>query len=72
MTEGLKWLQCPVCKETIYWQIPDDAMKNVKRFPAAIIIKHQDHYLVCYIDSHHQIADTEVACAMVEGTSRES
>ncbi len=70
MTESLKWLQCPVCKETIYWNIPDNAMEDVKRFPAPIVVKHQDHYLIVYIDSHYQIADTEVATACVEGKSK--
>ncbi|MGY5874470.1 MAG: hypothetical protein RTU30_01880 [Candidatus Thorarchaeota archaeon] len=66
MAEGLKWLQCPVCKETIHWKVPESALKEVKRFPVPIIIKHQDHYLICYIDSHSQLADTEIACAYIE------
>ncbi len=71
MAEGLKWLQCPVCKETIYWKVPESALKEVKRFPAPIIIKHQDHYLICYIDSHSQLADTEVACSFIEAKVKE-
>ncbi len=70
MNEGLKWLQCPVCKETISWQLPTDSLKTVQRFPAAIVIKHKDHYLICYIDSHYQLADTEAATAFVEGNSK--
>jgi hypothetical protein len=69
--EGLKWLQCPVCRETIYWQVPAEALKEVKRFPAPVIIKHKDHYLVCYVDSHLQLADTEIAIAFIEGASKE-
>jgi hypothetical protein len=71
MAEGLKWLQCPVCKATIYWKVPDEALKQVKRFPAPIVIKHRDHYLVCYIDSHYQLADTEVVTAFIEGASKD-
>ncbi|MFX1482678.1 MAG: hypothetical protein ACFFCP_05745 [Promethearchaeota archaeon] len=67
MAEGLKWLQCPVCKESICWEIPMDELKKVKRFPAPVVVKHHDHYLVCYLDSHHQLADTEIAIAGVEG-----
>ncbi len=70
MNEGLKWMQCPVCKETIVWDIPVDELKKVKRFPASIIIKHKDHHLVCYLDSHYQLADTEAAAAFVEGVSK--
>ncbi|MHA2425146.1 MAG: hypothetical protein ACXAEF_10180 [Candidatus Thorarchaeota archaeon] len=70
MSEGLKWLQCPVCKETISWKVPADELKKVKRFPAPIVIKHKDHYLICYVDSHYQLADTESACAFVEGNSK--
>ena len=44
---------------------------NVKRFPVPVVIKHKDHYLVCYLDSHHQLADTEIAVAFVEGESKE-
>jgi hypothetical protein len=67
MAEGLKWMQCPVCKESIYWEIPTDALKSVKRFPVPVVVKHKDHYLVCYLDSHHQLADTEVAVGGVDG-----
>ncbi|MHA1906239.1 MAG: hypothetical protein ACW98Y_03015 [Candidatus Thorarchaeota archaeon] len=70
MNEGLKWLQCPVCKETISWQLPGDELKKVKRFPAPIVIQHKDHYLICYVDSHYQLADTEAATAFVEGNSK--
>jgi len=71
MTEGLKWLQCPACKETIFWEIPTKALKGVKRFPVAVIVKHKDHYLVCYVDSHHKLADTEVAIGYAEGKAKE-
>ena len=71
MTEGHKWLQCPVCKETIFWEIPAKALKGVKRFPVAVVVKHEDHYLVCYVDSHHQLADTEVAIGYTEGKAEE-
>ena len=71
MSKGLKWLQCPVCKETIYWEIPTEEIKKVKRFPVPIIVKHKDHYLICYIDSQIQLADTEVATAFTEGISKE-
>ena len=67
MAEGLKWMQCPVCKESIYWEIPKDTLKNVKRFPAPVVVKHKDHYLICYLDSHHQLADTEIALVAVDG-----
>ena len=67
MAEGLKWMQCPVCKESIYWEVPKDELKKVKRFPAPVVVKHKDHYLICYLDSHHQRADTEVAIVGVEG-----
>ncbi|MFW9907088.1 MAG: hypothetical protein ACFFEF_00825 [Candidatus Thorarchaeota archaeon] len=70
MTEGLKWLQCPVCKETISWDLPKSELKKVQRFPAPIIIKHDNHYLICYVDSHYQLADTEAACACIEGKSK--
>ncbi|MBD3406682.1 MAG: hypothetical protein GF411_11255 [Candidatus Lokiarchaeota archaeon] len=70
MTEELKWLQCPVCKATIYWKVPTEALKKVTRFPVPIIIKHEDHHLVCYVDSHYQLADTEVATAFIEGEAK--
>ncbi|TXT57646.1 MAG: hypothetical protein BAJATHORv1_10349 [Candidatus Thorarchaeota archaeon] len=70
MAEELKWLQCPVCKETIYWRVPMEALKKVARFPVPIVIKHKDHHLVCYVDSHHQLADTEVAIAFIEGEAK--
>jgi hypothetical protein len=70
MNEGLKWLQCPVCKETISWKLPADSLKDVKRFPAPIVIKHKDHYIICYIDSHYQLADTEAATSCVEASSK--
>ena len=63
-------MQCPVCKESIYWEIPKDALKTVKRFPAPVVVKHKDHYLVCYLDSHHQLADTEIAIAGVDGKAK--
>ncbi|TFG10905.1 hypothetical protein EU538_00420 [Candidatus Thorarchaeota archaeon] len=72
MSEGLKWLQCPVCKETIYWKVPSDVLKDVDRFPTPIVIKHNDHYLVCYVDSHYQLADTEVASAYIEAQAKET
>ncbi|NHI83693.1 MAG: hypothetical protein EAX81_05270 [Candidatus Thorarchaeota archaeon] len=71
MAEGLKWLQCPVCKKTIFWEVPNEALKRAKRFPVAVVISHQDHHFICYIDSHHQLADTEIAIAYLEGKSRE-
>ncbi|MFX0107756.1 MAG: hypothetical protein ACFE7R_05715 [Candidatus Hodarchaeota archaeon] len=71
MAEGLKWLQCPVCKKTTFWEVPVEALKGVKRFPVPVVIKHENHYLVCYIDSHLQLADTEVAAAYIEGKSKE-
>ena len=70
MKDGVRWLQCPVCKETITWEIPKESVKDVERFPAAIIIKHKDHYLIIYVDSHLQLADTEIATAFVEGVSK--
>ncbi len=70
MAEGLKWMQCPVCKESIYWEIPIDELKKVKRFPAPVVVKHEDHYLVCYLDSHYQLADTEIAITGVEGKAK--
>ncbi|MHA1215814.1 MAG: hypothetical protein ACTSPE_06395 [Candidatus Thorarchaeota archaeon] len=66
MSEGPKWMQCPVCKETLYWKVPVEALKDVKRFPAAIVVKHHDHYLIIYLDSHLQLADTEIVSAYVE------
>ena len=71
MAEGLKWMQCPVCKESIYWEIPVAELKKVKRFPVPVVIKHNDHTLVCYLDSHNQLADTEIAIARVEGKAKE-
>lgn len=71
MSEGLKWLQDPVTKETIYFKLPVDALKEVKRFPAPIVIKHKDSYIVCYVDSHYQLADTEVAISFVEAESKD-
>jgi len=70
MAKGMKWLQCPVCKQTISWKIPESALKEVKRFPAAVIVKHDDHYLIVYLDSHLQLADTEIACAFLEGSTQ--
>jgi len=70
MTQGMKWLQCPVCKQTIHWTIPEAALKEVKRFPAAIVVKHDDHYIIVYLDSHFQLADTEVVSAFVEGLAQ--
>ena len=35
------------------------------------LIQHKDHYLICYLDSHYQLADTEIATAFVEGKSKE-
>ena len=70
MAEGLKWMQCPVCKESIYWEIPTEQLKEVKRFPVPVVVKHNDHYLVCYLDSHYQLADTEIAIASVEGKAK--
>jgi hypothetical protein len=70
MAEGLKWMQCPVCKESIYWEVPIDSLKQVKRFPAPVVVKHKDHYLVCYLDSHYQVADTEIAIAGVDGKEK--
>ena len=69
MAEGLKWMQCPVCKESIHWEIPTEQLKQVKRFPAPVVVKHNDHYLVCYLDSHYQLADTVIAIAGVDGKS---
>ncbi|GAG77923.1 unnamed protein product, partial [marine sediment metagenome] len=46
-------------------------LKKVKRFPAPIVIRHKDHYLICYLDSHYQLADTEIAISFVEGKSKE-
>ncbi len=37
---------------------------------AAIIIRHKDHHLIIYVDSHLQLADTEIATAFVEGVSK--
>jgi hypothetical protein len=71
MNDGLKWIQCPVCKATIFWEVPSEALKKIKRFPAPIIIQHKDHYLICYVDSHFQLADTEIASALVQGASKE-
>ncbi len=70
MSEGLKWIQCPVCKETIFWEVPKNALKDVARYPAPIIVKHKDHFLICYVDSHFQIADTEVAVRYMEASSK--
>jgi hypothetical protein len=70
MAEGLKWMQCPVCKESIYWEVPIGSLKQVKRFPAPVVVKHKDHYLVCYLDSHYQVADTEIAIAGVDGKEK--
>ena len=70
MDSEIKWLQCPVCKETITWEIPKEGLKEVKRFPVPIVIKHDDHYLICYVDSHLQLADTEIAIGFVEGSSK--
>jgi len=68
---GAKWLRCPVCKKTIYWKLPTEALKEVERFPAPIVIKHEDHCLIIYVDSHYQLADTEVAVAFIEGKGEE-
>ena len=70
MAEGLKWMQCPVCKESICWEVPKDSLKSVKRFPAPVVVKHRDHYLVCYLDSHFQLADTEIAIAGVDSKEK--
>jgi hypothetical protein len=70
MSEGLKWMQCPVCKETIYWEIPKNALNDITRFPIPIIINHKDHYIVCYVDSHFQIADAEVVVRYIEAKSK--
>jgi hypothetical protein len=71
MTDGLKWLQCPICKQTIYWKVPEKILKSVKRFPTPVIIKHDEHYVVCYVDSHFQVADTEIASAFLEAQAKE-
>ncbi len=71
MADELKWLQDPITKETIYFKLPVKQLKDVKRFPAPIVIKHKDHYLICYVDSHYQLADTEVAIAAVDAHSKE-
>ena len=55
---------------TIHWEIPTDQLKEVKRFPVPVVVKHNDHYLVCYLDSHYQLADTEIAVAGVEGKAK--
>ena len=70
MSEDLKWLQDPVTKETIYFKLPVDELKKVKRFPAPVVIKHKDIYLICYFDSHYQLADTEVAVAFIDAESK--
>lgn len=66
MSKGLRWFRCPVCEKTIYWKLPTDTLKQVERFPAPLVIKHEDHYLIVYVDSHYQLADTEIAAAFVE------
>ncbi len=69
MSEGLRWLQCPVCKETIYWEVPTEALKTVKRFPAAVVVRHKDHCIIIYVDSHYQLADAEVAAACLDSVA---
>ncbi|MEM4735284.1 MAG: hypothetical protein QXS20_06140 [Candidatus Thorarchaeota archaeon] len=69
MSEGQKWLQCPICKETISWVLHDDSLTDIERFPVPIVIRHKDHLIVCYIDSHLQIADTEIVVEYVEAIS---
>lgn len=71
MSNGLKWLQCPICKQTIYWKVPEKVLKSVKRFPTPVIIKHDEHYIVCYVDSHFQVADTEIVSAFLEAQAKE-
>ncbi len=43
-----------------------EALEKVKRFPAPVVIRHKDHYIICYLDSRYQLADTEIAAAMVD------
>ena len=57
--EDLIWLMCPVCKKTIYIKIDKEKVKNVKRYPFPIIVHHNDHTLVVYLDSHFAVADAE-------------
>lgn len=66
VSEDIKWLQDPVSKETIYFKLPVEELKKVKRFPVPVIVKHKNTYLICYFDSHYQLADTEIAIAVVE------
>ena len=66
MPDDVKWLQNPISKETIYFKLPVAELKKVKRFPAAFIVKDKDMYLIVYVDSHYQLADTEIAVAIVE------
>lgn len=52
-----RYANCPVCKKKTVLKVPDGILKDVKRFPYMIKVKHKDHYFYINIDSQAWITD---------------
>ena len=60
-----RYANCPVCKKKTVLKVPEDVLKDAKRFPYMIKVKHKNHYFYINIDSQAMITDI-LAPDMVE------
>ena len=60
-----RYANCPVCKKKTVLKVPEDVLKDAKRFPFMIKVKHKNHYFYINIDSQAMITDI-LAPDMVE------
>jgi hypothetical protein len=52
-----RYAKCPVCKKKTLLKVPPNVLKNVKRYPLTIKVRHETHYFYVNLDSQGMITD---------------
>jgi hypothetical protein len=52
-----RYAKCPICTKRTVLKVPEDIIKNAKRFPFSVKVKHEDHHFYINLDSRAWITD---------------
>jgi hypothetical protein len=52
-----RFAKCPVCGKRTVLKVPEGIIKNAKRFPYMVKVRHNDHYFYINLDSQAWVTD---------------
>ena len=50
---------CSVCQKPLVFEVESDEFKNKPRYPVSLLLTHEDHQIITYLDANLKVRGVE-------------